>query len=64
MIETTKVNKIINFILAVVAFLLIVLFWIFPIILTWKHDNKGFLWIYVVYYMILRILYKLAIKKL
>mgnify|MGYP006989402981 CR=1 FL=1 len=55
---------IIDFILGVFAFILVTSFWILPILMTWGYNNKGFLLIYVVYYIVLRILYKLAIRKL
>lgn len=53
-----------DFILGVFAFILVTFFWILPILMTWKYNNKGFLLIYVVYYIVLRILYKLAIRRL
>lgn len=56
-------NDIINFILAVLAFILVNLFWQLPILMAWNYDNKLFLGLYVVYYVVLRILYKLAHKK-
>lgn len=53
---------IIKFLLATLGFLLIIFIWMIPLLLTWKYDNKIFLWIYIVYYMILRVLYKIATK--